>query len=226
MKAYYAGIIIGLGAVVNLAVGGGILGAALFSFALLMICALELDLFTGKVGATLLGEYSIVKLLLSYILNALGIATVGIICCFSPIAHLLQEQALIISNLRVSNHWLTNIMMGIFCGICVQLAVDGWKATKNPLPVMLPVIVFVMSKANHCIADMFYLIFAQRHPAFLTLLYTTIGNIIGAALMVAGRLWQGRNLRIHVRATLPGAYDNKQKTRHASKDSHPPHNKS
>lgn len=91
MKAYYAGIIIGLGAAVNLAVGGGILGAALFSFALLMICALELDLFTGKVGATLLGEYSIVKLLLSYILNALGIATVGIICCFSPIAHELQE---------------------------------------------------------------------------------------------------------------------------------------
>lgn len=55
MQAIYAGIVIGLAAAANLAVGGGIVGAAIFSFALLMICALKFHLFTGKVGAAFLG---------------------------------------------------------------------------------------------------------------------------------------------------------------------------
>ena len=62
LKKFYAGVVIGLGAAANLAIGGGIVGACIFSFALLLICALGFDLFTGKVGATFLGEYDIVSL--------------------------------------------------------------------------------------------------------------------------------------------------------------------
>lgn len=68
-NSIYAGMLIGLGAVANLAVGG-LAGAILFSFALLMICALQYELFTGKVGATMLGEYKITHLALAYLGNA------------------------------------------------------------------------------------------------------------------------------------------------------------
>lgn len=188
LHAIYAGIIIGLGASANLAVGG-LPGAVIFSFALLMICALKYDLFTGKVGATVIGEYKPLHLIGAYLGNIEGIALVVVLVLFSPIRESITESATAIANMRLSNHWIANIIMGILCGMCVQLAVDGWKATKHPLAVMLPVVVFVVSKTNHCIADMFYFWISKMpiKQSLFPILCTTIGNIIGAVLMVADR---------------------------------------
>ena len=130
MKAFYAGIVIGLGAAANLAVGGGILGAAIFSFALLLICAQGYDLFTGKVGAMILGEYPLIKLAQAYFLNAAGILLVVGIMCFSPLDMMILKGAKDITALRCANSWYVNYLMGIICGMCVQLSVGGWRETK------------------------------------------------------------------------------------------------
>ena len=188
-NSIYAGMLIGLGAVANLAVGG-LAGAILFSFALLMICALQYELFTGKVGATMLGEYKITHLALAYLGNAQGILFILACALFSPIADSLIAGAQAIADIRLTNHWIANIAMGILCGVCVQLAVDGWKATKHPLTVMLPVIVFVTGKTNHCIADMFYLWLSgtSLKTSLWPLFCTTLGNIIGAGVLTLGKL--------------------------------------
>lgn len=188
IKSIYAGIIIGLGAMANLTIGG-LAGAVVFSFALLTICALQYNLFTGKVGAAVLGEYNWLDLLFTYLGNAQGICLVLVCALFSPIADSLIAAATAIAEMRLANHWMANVVLGLLCGMCVQLAVDNWKATHNPLAVMLPVVVFVVSKTNHCIADMFYLWLSGTKFAtsLFLLLCTTIGNVIGAILMVLDR---------------------------------------
>ncbi len=219
MKAFYAGIIIGLGAFANLAVGGGILGAAIFSFALLTICALQYDLFTGKVGAVIFKEYKLSKFVLAYPLNMLGIAFVAAISSFAPGAKDIIAAASNITVLRIANPWWINILMGIICGMCVQIAVSGWKATKQPLVVMLPVIVFVVGKTNHCIADMYYVLMSvpQLGPAgLITIVWTTIGNIIGAAILSLAQAYDLRK-----RQAVDG---NKSQSQNASIGTHPPHN--
>lgn len=189
MKAFYAGIIIGLGAAANLLIGG-LPGAVIFSFGLLMICALQYDLFTGKVGATILGEYKLGKLIAAFSFNFAGVLLVNLLLLFSPLCPTLVEKATVITQVRLNNPWYANIGLGILCGICVQLSVDGWKATKHPLPVMLPVVVFVMCGFNHCIADMFYITYGAKNLNYIPIFETAIGNIIGAALLVADRWWQ------------------------------------
>ena len=56
---------------------------------------------------------------------------------------------------------------------------------------MLPVIVFVGAGAHHCIADMFYVGYA-RGVGFYSILWTTIGNIIGSFIFVWRRWHQAR----------------------------------
>lgn len=191
LKKFYAGVVIGLGAVANLALGGGIVGACVFSFALLLICALGFDLFTGKVGATFLGEYELSSLAQAYFYNALGILFVVLLTWFSPKEEIMRETALAIAMAREETPILISVFMGIFCGMCVQLAVDGWRETKQPLVVMLPVIVFMGAGAHHCIADMFYVAYASG-VGFYSILWTTIGNIIGSFIFVERRWHQAR----------------------------------
>lgn len=119
LKKFYAGVVIGLGAVANLAVGGGIVGACIFSFALLLICALGFDLFTGKVGATFLGEYSLTSLAQAYFYNAIGIAFVLLLSWFSPKRETMYETALAIATARENLPVLISIFMGVLCGMCV-----------------------------------------------------------------------------------------------------------
>jgi len=119
LKKFYAGVVIGLGAVANLALGGGIVGACVFSFALLLICALGFDLFTGKVGATFLGEYELSSLAQAYFYNALGILFVVLLTWFSPKEEIMRETALAIAMTREETPILISIFMGIFCGMCV-----------------------------------------------------------------------------------------------------------
>jgi formate/nitrite transporter FocA (FNT family) len=96
MKAFYAGIIIGLGAAANLLIGG-LPGAVIFSFGLLMICALQYDLFTGKIGATILGEYKLGKLVAAFFFNFAGVLLVNLLLLFSPMYSTLVEKATVIA---------------------------------------------------------------------------------------------------------------------------------
>lgn len=196
MQAIYAGIVIGLAAAANLAVGGGIIGAAIFSFALLMICALKFHLFTGKVGAAFLGQYKLSKLAQAYFFNAIGILLVVLLTWENANAEAMHALAVKIAQERIGWPWWASIFMGVLCGMCVQLAVDGWNETKQPLVVMMPVVVFMIAGAHHCIADMFYLSYAGWIKGSLwSLLFTTLGNVLGSFVFVQRRMLQAHIAR-------------------------------
>ena len=69
----------------------------------------------------------------------------------------------------------------------MYIAVFGYKKTGNIVVLILPVAVFILSGYNHCVADMFYIQMGMTQWSdFISLIPTTIGNLIGACMIPLG----------------------------------------
>ena len=77
---------------------------------------------------------------------------------------------------------LSAFIMSCACGVMMFLAVDGYKKTKSWLFVILPVMVFILSGFEHCVANMFYFWAADCYclHTFKYLLIMIVGNGVGA----------------------------------------------
>lgn len=180
MGSIVAGGLIAIGAIVNLQIGG-VLGAILFSFGLLMIVMQGLELFTGKVGYALDGGVRWQKLAVILLGNAYGVIITASVLSFTPLGITLAPAATAIIASRISAGLLANVILGIGCGVCVYLAVDNWANTHDWMSVMLPVGVFIICGFGHCIADMFYAVLGNAGlEGWLTVLATGIGNVLGS----------------------------------------------
>lgn len=180
MGSIVAGGLIAIGAIVNLQIGG-VLGAILFSFGLLMIVMQGLELFTGKVGYALDGGVRWQKLAVILLGNAYGVIITASVLSFTPLGVALAPAATAIIASRISAGLLANVILGIGCGVCVYLAVDNWASTHDWMSVMLPVSVFIICGFGHCIADMFYAVLGNAGlEGWLTILATGIGNVLGS----------------------------------------------
>jgi formate/nitrite transporter FocA (FNT family) len=80
-RSVAAGMMIGLAGLLNLSLGG-IPGAIAFGLGLLAVCKLQLDLFTGKMGAFLDKKISIKELLIVFAGNFAGILLIAILGMF------------------------------------------------------------------------------------------------------------------------------------------------
>lgn len=87
-----AGILIAMGCIAYLTVGG-ILGAFMFSFGLLVILRLRLDLYTGKVGLLVINEINLRKLASIYAGNLLGTGFIACLFAITERGQILSEQA-------------------------------------------------------------------------------------------------------------------------------------
>lgn len=183
MSSIMAGALIAVGAVVNLQVGG-VLGAILFSFGLLMIVMQGLELFTGKVGYVFDKGIKCRDLALMLLGNAYGAVMTACALSLTPLGAALAPAATAIIASRISAGLLANTILGIGCGVCVYLAVDNWASTHDWMSVMLPVSVFVICGFGHCIADIFYAALGDVGArGWLTVLATGIGNALGSWAM-------------------------------------------
>ena len=180
MKSITAGLLIGLGGIMYLTIGR-IAGAIFFSIGLLTILHFELNLFTGKAG--LLADLGIhtARLGLIWIGNLLGTFIMAGLYSLTgrvPIAKL----AAAINQIRITNLWYQNIILGILCGIFMYIAVKMYST--KPWVTVMCVAGFILTGANHCIADMFYLFLGGvTWDVLLALLCTTAGNIIGTNII-------------------------------------------
>jgi formate/nitrite transporter FocA (FNT family) len=75
--------------------------------------------------------------------------------------------------------------LGVFCGILMFIAVDGYAKTKNPIILFLGVAAFILCGFEHCIADMFYFSVAGMWSteALRVILTITVGNAVGGMLI-------------------------------------------
>ena len=197
----FAGLAIGLGSfiftlVTSYATGtwGSILGSALFSIGLILVCVLGLQLYTGKVGVVFddrkkLKENAI-NLPIMLIGNAIGAFALGILCHFifmnvSDIA----ARITFISNAKMDyvNH---NVFLeGIFCGALVYIAVYFFKNLENwamkIIGIIVSVTLFVYCGFQHCIANMFYfgMSFDWKLDMLWNILIVVLTNSVGALLV-------------------------------------------
>ena len=151
-----AGILIALGGSVFLACENRVVGAVLFTVALLCICYKGYGLFTGKVG--FLPE-SHDKAGWTVVLTALlGNLIATALCGWAVRAGLpaLGEVAATICESKLTQVWYQTAIRGVFCGILMYLAVSIYRDHKSIAAILFCVPVFILSGFEHSIADVFY----------------------------------------------------------------------
>lgn len=191
MLGILAGILIGIGALVYLSVGG-VAGAILFATGLIAIINFQLHLFTERAGK--LGyNVSPKELTITWFENLLGAFSCAILICLTPVGENLYPKAMEIVSLRNSNGPITNLILGIGCGILMYVATNlKLKDNGGLFQVAWPVATFILIGFNHCVADMFYIsLGCVKWSDWLSLIPTTIGNVIGCILIPLMRGHEG-----------------------------------
>ncbi|MBP5255391.1 MAG: formate/nitrite transporter family protein [Lachnospiraceae bacterium] len=191
-KAVAAGIMISIGGCVFLSSGNRIAGAVLFAVGLYAICAHRLNLYTGKIGYLAEKKKGEVlpylrDLLLIWLGNFTGCILSGLAVNATRIGAGLSEAAAALTAPKLSDGLFSLFLLGIFCGILMYAAVEGYKLTKNPLILFACVAAFILSGFEHCVADMFYFAAAGDYTLWMLLctVVITLGNSAGGMLVPA-----------------------------------------
>ena len=164
-----------------------VIGAIMFSLGLLTILHFKYYLFTGKAGLLLTREIHPYDLGIIWCGNLLGVCIGASLVLMLNLGNEqpLMHAAANIINTRINNLWIQNIVLGIFCGLLMYIAVTSY-ATKPWVTVMC-VSAFILSGFNHCIADMYYFFLASPFVdvplAVFAILCTTLGNVIGCNII-------------------------------------------
>lgn len=166
LRAIATGFAIGIGGVVYLSCDNKYIGAFLFGTGLFVILSFGFNLFTGKVGYAVENKPSyLIDLLVIWFGNLIGTAiTAGLVLC-TRIADNVSGKAQTICETKLNDTLMSNFILAFFCGMLMFIAADGYKNISNTagkmLAIFLPVVVFILSGFEHCVANMFYFTLAQ-----------------------------------------------------------------
>lgn len=177
-KSILAGMLIAIGCTVFISSGNSFVGAFLFSLGLLAIVVFRLELFTGKCGMLIrnLNVQYVAYLGKVWLGNFIGILMMCSILHFSRLEIVTEP----IASIKLGDSWGSLFALGMPCGMLMHLAVTGFNKFNNPLMIVLPVMVFILCGFEHCIADMFYILYSIDSPAsLLALAPITLGNVVG-----------------------------------------------
>eukprot|EP00004_Rigifila_ramosa_P007924 TRINITY_DN1910_c0_g2_i2.p1 TRINITY_DN1910_c0_g2~~TRINITY_DN1910_c0_g2_i2.p1 ORF type:complete len:309 (-),score=67.22 TRINITY_DN1910_c0_g2_i2:11-937(-) len=225
--AINAGIFLGLGGGLAIAVGGGVpeikehnpglqklLFGAMFPIAIILVSVTGAELFTGNsctvFMAVLARRVSFSRMLLNWTIvyfgNLAGTLLVAYFMFHLSGLNVNREPWMgfirAYGNLKVEEiGWGAAVLRGIGCNYLVTLALyisamSNDMASKF-LGIWFPILVFVGTGFEHCIANMFYLSMAMLGDAPFgvgeaitqNLIPVTIGNIIGGSFFVGWIFW-------------------------------------
>lgn len=168
VKSIAATVFIGMGCVVYLNYPN-IVGAVFFAVGLLGVLMLELNLFTGRIGYVEATTESVREVAITFVGNILGALL------FLPFV------AEVHFELRMIEPWWVWIFKGFICGCLIYLSVDQYKASR-PWVTLVAVPAFILIGAEHCIADMIYLVldrcFTAKAIGFILLIAAS--NALGS----------------------------------------------
>lgn len=185
LRAVLTGFAIGIGGAVNLSCDNKYVGAFLFGTGLFVILFFGFSLFTGKVGYAVENPPSyLIDLAVIWLGNLLGTALTGWLILGTRISSI-GERAAGMCETKLGDSAGSILILAFFCGMLMFIAADGYKTIKNPvgqvLVIFLPVMVFILSGFEHCVANMFYFTVgsAWSPKAFGWLLLMSLGNALG-----------------------------------------------
>lgn len=184
IKAILAGILIGLCGFAYLSIDNKYIGAFLFSFGLLTILIKGYNLFTGKAHLWIndINNFNNIKLLAIILLgNIIGSFIMGklVSYCIGISTNALWE-------IKLSYSFTKTLLLAIFCGMLMYLAVTNWSLTKNPICVIMPIMIFILAGCEHSIANVFYLGLVDKEYLASCIVYIVVnilGNIIGSTIL-------------------------------------------
>lgn len=193
IRAVMTGFAIGIGGVVYLSCDNKYVGSFLFGTGLFVILSFGFNLFTGKVGYAVENKPSYLwDLIVIWLGNLAGTAIMGGMILCTRISGI-GEKAREICSVKFSDTYLSIFFLAFFCGMLMFIAADGFKKIENPvgkmLAVFLPVMVFILSGYEHCIANMFYFTVAGVWDlnTLLYLMIMTMGNAAGGCFIPLAR---------------------------------------
>lgn len=193
LRAVLTGFAIGIGGVIYLSCENKYIGAFLFGTGLFVILSFSFNLFTGKVGYAIENKPSyMIDLAVIWLGNLAGTAAMGGMILFTRISGI-SERAAELCCVKLSDSILSIFILSFFCGMLMFIAADGFKSSENQvaqmLMVFLPVMVFILSGYEHCVANMFYFTVARSWSpkAFGYLIVMTLGNSVGGMAIPLAR---------------------------------------
>lgn len=180
-RSILAGVFIGVGAICYLN-NPTILGAILFSIGIMAVVSLDCPLYTGQIGFINKNNYGdLCVVLICNLIGSFGSGMIYSLCASNEVYA--TANNIIVHKLNQPD--FTQFVMGVGCGICIYLCVMFFKKFSNPVLIALPIVVFIMSGYNHCIADTFYYAVVGKFNAeFLMCLIRVIaGNSVGSVMV-------------------------------------------
>ena len=189
LSAVLAGMSIGFGGMVFLSADNKVIGAALFTIGLFVVCTFGFHLFTGKVCYTFENDTRFqLDLPLIWLGNLVGTGVVAGIGHLTRNAPALSEKAAALCQIKLDDSLLSLFLLGVFCNIFIYIAVEGYL--RNPhqvgkyLSLLFGVMVFILAGTEHCVADMYYFWMAGTVSgrALVCLLIISLGNAVGGSL--------------------------------------------
>lgn len=162
-KSLFAGILIGLGATGYLALGG-IPGAIIFAFGLIGVVLSGTLLYTGRAGVMTLGEIG--ELSQIWFFNILACVLIGL-AVMSLGGEPVERARTVVAGRLAQGPW-RSFLRAVGCGLIIDIAVWMYRTTKNILPVLFGVPLFIVCGFYHSIADVVYIVAAwEWSPAIL-----------------------------------------------------------
>lgn len=200
LRAVLTGFAIGLGGTVYLSCENKYLGAFLFGTGLFVILTFDFMLFTGKAGYLAVNKLSyIAELFVIWLGNLTGTLIMGIMILNTRISQGLTDKAKTICSAKFSDNPVSIFILAFFCGMLMFIAADGYKRIKNPfgqiMVVFLPVVLFILSGYEHCVANMFYFTVSGTWSlkSAVYLIVMTLGNTFGGMMIpFSGKFMTGK----------------------------------
>lgn len=180
LSSILAGVCISIGCIVNLMVGGGPLGAILFTFGLITVVHYKYALFTGTAGFIKNYEDFLNLFFIIFIGNFVGCALTSYAACYAiPDLH---DKCNTLMELRTHYNMWQAFIRAIFCGFLMTTAVKFARENRW-LPLLFAVPVFILAGFYHSIADAFYIQSSDYGSQIKwNYLMTILGNFVGCNL--------------------------------------------
>ncbi len=194
-----AGASVSIGCAVYLACANKYVGAVMFSVALLVICYMGYNLYTGKIGLIVTShtKQDFSTLLLGLLGNTVAMLVCGTILRFAIPS--LNETAVTVVTAKLTQTFWSALARGVFCGILMYLAVIVYREKKSIVAILFCIPVFILCGFEHSIADMGYFAIAGEFSLkgfgyiWTIILGNTVGSTVFAALYQIGKEAKSEN---------------------------------
>ena len=172
-----SGILVGIGVIINTFSQNKYVGAMLFSFALLTIIQLQLQLYTGQIGFFTEKRYKIKEYCFMLILNFFGVSLSTFLALITR-NETDMNYIIVVSKIKFSHTYFELFICGLLCGALMYISVY----CKNTIITIFCIMIFILSGYEHCIADFPFILLNLSFENIVKFLLIVTGNSIGSII--------------------------------------------